>query len=53
MMFDPDEIVQKLNELDPSDAYHADETLDAESYYAALDRCILIVKGELKDWQDS
>lgn len=53
----PDEIVAKIQELDPSDDYHnidreAGGPVDARGYYAALDRCIRIVYGELSDWKD-
>lgn len=47
-----EELVKRLEELDPSDDYHNGEIKDEAAYYAAVDRCIKIVKGELKDWRD-
>ena len=49
-----DALVKRLEELDPSDDYHAGEVtpLDAHSYYAAIDRAVKIVTGELADWTD-
>ena len=50
----PEELVKRLEELDPSDDYHAGEVtpLDAHAYYAAIDRAIRFIKGELTDWTD-
>lgn len=46
-----DELVKRLEELDPSDDYHFHEpSLDAHSYYAAIDRAVKIVSGELINW---
>lgn len=47
----PDEhLVAAMTEFDPSDAYHASDVQEP-GYYAAIDRCIRLVKGEIKDWR--
>ena len=46
-----EDIHRKIQELDPSDAYHEGESIDAVSYYRALDRALGIVNEELVDWR--
>ncbi len=43
-------LTDAMLEFDPSDDYHASD-LDARSYYAAVERCVRLVSGEIKDWQ--
>jgi hypothetical protein len=47
-----EELADRLLELDPSDDYHQGAWLDPSSYYAAIDRAVRIVTGELTDWTD-
>lgn len=44
-------LTSKVIEFDPTDEYHRGEELDAKSYYAAIDRVIALLKGEITDWQ--
>ncbi len=51
-----EDLIKRMQEFDPSDRYHtADSHYDdyAEpGYYAAIDRCIRLLKGEINDWRD-
>lgn len=46
------ELADRLREMDPSDDYHDGASLDDRSYYAAIDRAVRLVKGEISDWQE-
>jgi hypothetical protein len=46
-----EELIARMDEFDPSDRYH-DRSLDAVGYYAAIDRCISLLKGEINSWTD-
>lgn len=43
-------LVTAMAEFDASDKYHAADAQEP-GYYAAIDRCIRLVKGEITDWQ--
>lgn len=53
-----DKLIEKLHEFDPSDNYHEqdhfpedDNELDfARGYYAAINRVIALLRGEIEDW---
>lgn len=53
-----DKLIEKLHEFDASDRYHdqdhfpeGDNELDfARGYYAAIDRAIALLRGEITDW---
>lgn len=44
------ELINRLLEFDPSDAFHCGGALDDTSYYDAIDRVILLLRGDIKDW---
>lgn len=48
-----DDAAAEIVQFDPSDAYHENEgDIDEHSYYAAIDRCIALLKGKIADWTD-
>ena len=46
-----DRLVKALQEFDPSDDYHRGDT-HTPGYYAAIDRAIKLVRGEIHGWTD-
>lgn len=44
-------LADRVAEFDPSDAYHCDPDLDARAYYAAIDRVLRLLRGEITDWK--
>lgn len=45
-------ILEEMSRFNPNDAYHAGVKLDDDTYYAAMDRCIDLVKGKINNWTD-
>lgn len=49
-----DDLANALTEFDPSDDYHSgDGELDDRSYYAAIDRAVRLIRGEITGWTDA
>lgn len=44
-------LVKALQEFDPSDDYHSGAR-EEPGYYAAIDRAIRLVRGEIATWTD-
>jgi hypothetical protein len=46
------EIINRILEFDISDDYHPDFHDPVDAYYAAIDRVIAFLNGEINSWRD-